>query len=49
MLIELIRAATVTDIVVSERMKVYEASFRYEIKNAPEYSYFLNILNFISQ
>ena len=32
MLIELIRAATVTDIVVSERMKVYEASFRYEIK-----------------
>ena len=26
MLIELIRAATVTDIVVSERMKVYEAS-----------------------
>lgn len=49
MLIELIRAATVTDIVVSERMKVYEASFRYEIKNAPEYSYFLNIINFISQ
>ena len=36
MLTELIQAATIIDSVVSERMKVYEASFKFEVKNAPE-------------
>ena len=36
MLTELIQAATIIDSVVSERMKVYEASFKLEVKNAPE-------------
>ena len=34
MLTELIQAATIIDSVVSERMKVYEASFKFEVKNA---------------
>lgn len=33
-------ATTIIDSVVSERMKVYEASFKFEVKNAPEYGYF---------
>ena len=49
MLAELIQAATITDTVVSERMKVYEASFKFEVENAPEYSYFLNIIQEVSQ
>lgn len=44
MLTELIQAATIIDSVVSERMKVYEASFKFEVKNAPEYGYFLDIV-----
>lgn len=32
MLTELIQAATIIDSVVSERMKVYEASFKFEVK-----------------
>ena len=31
MLTELIQAAEIRDIVVSERMKVYEASFKFDI------------------
>ena len=49
MLVELIQAATIKDIVVSERMKVYEASFKFDIENAPAYSYFSNIIQFVSQ
>ena len=49
MLTELIQAATIIDSVVSERMKVYEASFKFEVKNAPEYGYFLDIINSVSQ
>lgn len=49
MLVELIQAANIKDIVVSERMKVYEASFKFDIENAPAYSYFLNIIQFVSQ
>lgn len=48
MLAELIQAATIKDTVVSERMKVYEASFKFDIENAPAYSYFLNIIQFVS-
>lgn len=49
MLIELIQAAEIEDIVVSERMKVYEASFNFAIENAPTYGYFLNLIQYISQ
>lgn len=49
MLIELIQAIETDDIVVSERMKVYEASFKFEIQKAPKYDYFINILRFISK
>lgn len=49
MLIELIQAAEIEDIVVSERMKVYEASFNFAIENAPTYGYFLNLMQYISQ
>lgn len=49
MLAQLIQTATIKDIVVSERMKVYEASFKFDIENAPAYSYFFNIMQFVSQ
>ena len=49
MLTELIREAEIRDIVVSERMKVYEASFKFAIEDAPEYSYFLNLIQYIPQ
>ena len=49
MLAQLIQTATIKDIVVSERMKVYEASFKFDIENAPAYSYFFNIIQFVSQ
>lgn len=49
MLTELIGTTTVRDIVVSERMKVYEASFNFDIDVAPDYSYFFNIIKFIPQ
>lgn len=49
MLAELIQTATIKDTVVSERMKVYEASFKFDIENAPTYSYFLDIIQFVSQ
>ena len=48
MLAELLERAEIRDMMVSERMKVYEASFKFDLENAPEYSYFLNIINFIS-
>ncbi len=46
MLTELIQAATIIDSVVSERMKVYEASFKFEVKNAPEYGVFFGYHKF---
>ncbi len=49
MLTELFQTATIKDIVVSERMKVYEASFNFDIENAPVFSYFLDIIQFVSQ
>lgn len=49
MLTELIQAATIIDSVVSERMKVYEASFKFDIGKAPAYGYFSNIIRSISQ
>lgn len=47
MLIELFQAATIKEFVVSERMKVYEASFKFVIENAPEYNYFASIIQYI--
>lgn len=49
MLTQLIREAEIRDVVVSERMKVYEASFKFAIENAPEYSYFSNLIQSIPQ
>lgn len=49
MLTDLIYMATIMDTVVSERMKVYEASFKFKVENAPDYSYFSNIVNAVSQ
>lgn len=49
MLTELIQAAEIRDIVVSERMKVYEASFKFDIGKAPAYGYFSNIIRSISE
>ena len=46
MLAELLSLAEIRDIIVSERMKVYEASFNFDLNNAPDYSYFFNIINF---
>ena len=40
MLAELLERAEIRDMMVSERMKVYEASFKFDLENAPEYSYF---------
>lgn len=48
MLAELIGLAAIKDFVASERMKVYEASFNFEIKNVPEYEYFVKIIQSIS-
>ena len=49
MLTELIQTAEIKDIVVSERMKVYEASFKFDIEKAPKYCYFSNIIQSIHQ
>lgn len=49
MLAELIQSAEVKETVVSERMKVYEASFKFDIDKAPEYCYFSNIIQGIPQ
>ncbi|WP_426349943.1 hypothetical protein ACPWSR_01575 [Alloiococcus sp. CFN-8] len=49
MLTELINTAVIKDIVTSERMKVYETSFYFDIENAPEYNYFSNIIENIPQ
>lgn len=47
MLARLIQATAIKDFVVSERIKVYEASFKFDIENAPEYSYFSNIVQYV--
>lgn len=49
MLTKLLRLAEIKDIVISERIKVYEASFKFDMENAPNYNYFSNIINCISQ
>ena len=49
MLIELINSAAVKDVIISERMKVYQASFNFEISDAPQYSYFTGIINSVPQ
>ena len=49
MLLDLIRTAQVQDIIISERMKVYEASFSFTIENAPEYGFFINIIKDIAE
>lgn len=49
MLTELIQSVEVRDVVVSERMKVYEASFKFDIEKAPTYGYFFNIMQYISE
>lgn len=49
MLTELIRSAEIKDIVISERMKVYDASFKFDIEKAPTYSYFLDIIQSVPQ
>ena len=49
MFTELIQAAAIKDIVVSERMKIYETSFKFDIENAPTYNYFSNIIKFVPQ
>lgn len=49
MLLDLISTVAIHNIVVSERMKVYEASFNFNIGDAPEYGYFLNLIRFIPQ
>ena len=38
MLAELLSLAEIRDIIVSERMKVYEASFNCDLNNAPDYN-----------
>lgn len=48
MLTELINTTLVNNIVVSERMKVYEASYHFELQNAPEFTYFIRIMDFVS-
>lgn len=47
MLAELIRKAKIRDVIVSERMKVYEASFKFAVEDAPEYSYFFSLIQFV--
>ena len=49
MLLDLIRTAQIQDIIISERMKVYEASFSFTIENAPEYGFFINIIKDIAE
>lgn len=49
MLAKLIKKEAIDNLIVSERMKVYEASYKFNIENAPEYSYFLNIIHSISK
>lgn len=49
MLTKLIQAAEIENIIVSERMKVYEASFKFDIEKAPTYDYFIKIIQCISK
>lgn len=47
MLIELINQAAISDLILSERMKIFEASYTFNIDEAPEYQYFQDILRFV--
>lgn len=49
MLIDLIQAKEMKDFVISERMKVYEASYKFDIENDPGCTYFLNILQYVPE
>lgn len=49
MLSELIEKDGINIVSVSERMRVYETSFKYSVKNAPSYDYFLNIIQYINK
>ena len=49
MLSELIEKDGIDIASVSERMRVYETSFKYSGKNAPSYDYFLNIIQYINK
>lgn len=49
MLTELINKANIGNFVISERMKVYEASFNFDINKAPEYKYFFDIINLVPE
>ena len=48
MLAEKIQSANVKNFVASERMKVYEASFQFDVEDAPPFSYFSNIQECVS-
>lgn len=48
MLEALFNAIEIKNLVVSERMKVYEASYSFKIENAPQYDYFSKIIEYIS-
>ena len=47
MLADWFQTAIIENVVVSERMKVYEASFEFKIENAPKYYSFWNIIHSI--
>lgn len=49
MLSELIEKDGIDIVSVSERMRVYETSFKYSVKNAPSYDFFLNIIQYINK
>lgn len=49
MLSELIEKDGIDIVSVSERIRVYETSFKYSVKNAPSYDYFLNIIQYINK
>ena len=48
MLKELIDSTEGKDLKVTERMKVYEASFVFDAAKKPKYEYFLNLYSYIS-
>lgn len=48
MLENLIKKCNIKDLKIYERIKVYEASYTFDIKDAPNSNYFYNIINSIS-
>lgn len=47
MLAGLINETEVQELTVSERMRVYEASFNFNVCKSPNYKYFYDIINFV--